>query len=162
MNQAVNFFWTILCFAPVVAYWVASGALLWCFIFIGISVMSQLIPGRLLQLSTNPKWYEGLGVKFIRKFVQHGEYVNRMIRKTQPGYGIIKHKANAAQYLKTIVMYERFHLICFILFLLTTIHSLINHYDVLAFLMLGANIIYNICPILLQQYNRARVLKLRR
>jgi hypothetical protein len=157
MNQVVNLFWTILCFIPVITYWLSAGRLLWCFIFIGLSVLSLLIPLKHLQLSHNPKFYESLGVRFARKFVQQGEYVNRFIRKTNPNYRIVKHKANAAQYLKTTVMYERFHLMCFIYFVLTAIHALITGQYLLLALILIANIIYNVYPILLQQYNRTRI-----
>jgi hypothetical protein len=146
MNQAVNFFWTILCFIPVIAYWFAANSLLWCFIFIGISVVSQFLPVSQMQLSRNPRFYENFGVKFVRKFVQN--------------YRIIKSKANAVQYMKTIMMYERYHFICFVFLSLTAIYALITSHYTLSVLILIANIIYNIYPILLQQYNRARVSKL--
>jgi hypothetical protein len=156
MNQAVNFFWTILCFIPVITYWAIAGALLWCIIFIGISVASQLFPARLLQLSSNPKFYESLSIKFIRKFVQHGEYINRLTRKAKPNYRVVKDKANAVQYLKTVMMYERFHFLCFVFFSLTAIHAIVNsHYTLFTIIMI-ANVIYN----MLQQYNRARIIRL--
>jgi hypothetical protein len=160
MNQAVNFFWTILCFIPVIAYWFAANSLLWCFIFIGISVVSQFLPVGQIQLSHNPRFYENFGVKFIRKFVQNGEFINRLIRKAKPNYRIIKSKANAMQYMKTIKMNERYHFICFVFFSLTAMYALITSHYTLSMLVIIANIIYNIYPILLQQYNRARVSKL--
>jgi hypothetical protein len=159
MNQAINFFWTILCFIPVIAFW-RGADIFWLYIFIGISVVSLLLPAKLLQLSRNPKFYESLGVKFIRKLVQSGDYANRLIRRKNPQYKLIKNKANVAQYMRTIIMYERYHFLCFIFFLLTTIYALIHLRYVFVMLIIISNIIYNVCPILLQQYNRARVLKL--
>jgi hypothetical protein len=158
MNQAINFFWTIICFIPVIAFWMDADTF-WLHIFIGISVVSLLLPAKLLQLSSNPKFYEGLGVKFIRKLVQGGDYANRLIKRKNPQYKLIKDKAHAAQYMRTIIMYERYHFMCFIFFLLTAIYALIYlRYGFFALIII-ANIIYNVCPILLQQYNRARVLK---
>ncbi|MEN0056532.1 MAG: hypothetical protein AAGC65_22840 [Mucilaginibacter sp.] len=157
MNQVVNLFWTIVCFIPIITYWSVTGQLLWCFIFLGISVLSQVLPFSRLQLSSQPKFYERLGVKFIRKFVQHGEYINKFHQKRQPHYRIVKDKVSAARYLKTIMMYERFHFMCFVFFLLTAIHALINWHYSLFIIIIIANVIYNVYPMLLQQYNRARI-----
>jgi hypothetical protein len=157
MNQVVNLFWTIVCFIPLITYWSIAGRLFWCFVFIGISVLSLVLPISRLQLSLNPRFYKSLGVKFIRKFVQHGEYINKLHRKIQPHYRVVKDKTGAAQYMKTIMMYERFHFMCFVFFLLTAIHALISMYYTLSIIILIANVMYNIYPILLQQYNRARI-----
>jgi len=159
MNQAVNFFWSILCFFPVVWFWLDADILM-CYIFIGISVLSLLIPARILQISYQPKFYQTLFIKQIRKFVQNGDLVNGLIRRSKPTHRTIKAKADASRYLSTVVMYERFHFLCLIFFLLTTIYALTQAKFWLSFAVIIANVIYNICPILLQQYNRARVLKL--
>jgi hypothetical protein len=160
MNQVVNLFWTILCFIPLITYWITAGRLLWCFIFIGLSMLSLLLPLKYLHLSNSPTFYEAWGVRFIRKFVQQGEYVNRFIRKSNPNYRIVKHKSNAAQYLKTTLMYERFHFLCFVFFIATAIHALISGHYLLVIIILIANVIYNVYPMLLQQYNRARIVRL--
>ena len=160
MNQAINFFWTILCFIPVVAFWAGAGAMQMLYVLIFISLLSLAIPAKMLQLSGNPKFYEGLGIKFIRKLVQNGEYANRLIRKNNPQYKLIKDKAHAAQYMRTIIMYERYHFLCFVFFLLSAVYAVITARYAFAAVILVANIIYNVSPILLQQYNRARVLRL--
>jgi len=162
MNQAVNFFWTILCFAPVVGFWVAANSITLCCILIGLSVVSLVLPARHLQLSNNPQFYEGLGVKQIRKVVQNGEFINKFIRKNNPHYKIIKSKTNAVKYMQTVVMYERYHLICFLFFLFTAVYAIIAAQYAFALIIIIANTIYNICPILLQQYNRARLARLKR
>jgi hypothetical protein len=160
MNQAINFFWTILCFIPVIGFWMAANSMQLLYILILLSFLSLLIPAKVLQLSRNPKFYEVLGVKFIRKLVQNGEYANRFIRKNNPQYKLIKDKAHAAAYMRTTIIYERYHFLCFTFFLLSAIYAIITmHYAFFSIIMF-ANIIYNISPILLQQYNRARVLKL--
>jgi hypothetical protein len=160
MNQAVNFFWTILSFTPVIGFWAAANSMRLCYIFIGISAMSLLLPARYLQLSNNPKFYESIGVKLIRKLVQNGDLVNKFNRKSNPQHTVIKGKTNALKYMQTIVMYERYHFICFVFFLLTTVYTIINAQYSFTLIIIIANIIYNICPILLQQYNRARLAKL--
>jgi hypothetical protein len=162
MNQAVNFFWTILSFIPVMGFWLGEGITTWFYIFGGISIISLFLPELILQLSDNPKFYEGIGVRFIRKFVQDGDLVKRFIKKGKPQSNIIKNKTNALSYGSTIVMYERYHFLCFVFFLLTTFYAVYTAKYPLSLIIIMANIIYNICPIMLQQYNRARLLKLRK
>src|SRR4051812_14993265 len=150
MNQLVNFFWTILCFIPVIGFWLHADLLI-LYIFIGISIFSLLVPTRLLQLSNRPKFYENLGIKLIRKFVQNGEYINLLIRKFKPGHKTISNKTDATRYLKTVQMYDRYHFWGLVFFLLTTVYALIMAQYLPALLTTVANIIYNVCPILLQQ-----------
>jgi hypothetical protein len=157
MNQAINFFWTILCFIPVIIFWILTNPAPYCYIFLLISILFQLVPLKVLQLSNNPAFYERLGVKFIRKFVQNGQYINSYIRHSNPGYKVVKHRKSASKYIKTAVMYERYHLICFVCFLLTAAYALALN-SIWFFLLISlANVIYNISPILLQQYNKARI-----
>jgi hypothetical protein len=143
MNQAINFFWTILCMAPVVGFWVAIDNVLWCSIFVVISLLSLVIPAPLLQLSNDPKFYKSTGVKLIRKFVQNGELINRYIRKNNSQYNLIKGRQNAAKYMQTVVMYERYHFLCLVFFMLTAGFAVVQRYYGFAMLMSVANIIYN-------------------
>jgi len=164
INQFINFFWTILCFIPVLIYWFGNYSY-WLYVFILFSLIIALLPGsifRHFQLSSNRKFYERLGVKFIQQFVQNGTLINRTIRKNNPDYKLIKDRAQAQQYLNTINMYERYHVLCFVFFTLTFIHALISQRYIIAVLVLVANIIYNVCPILIQQYNKLRVMRILR
>jgi len=165
MNQFINFFWTILGFAAVVAYWVSAGLSAWFYLFLIASIIPAFLPQKVadhLQLSNNTKFYERLGIRFIRKFVQHGDLANRMARRNNPRYHVIRQSATPASYLKTIMMYERYHLICFIFFLLTSLIAILNGYYLQFLLITISNILYNFYPILLQQYNRLRILRINR
>jgi len=153
MNHAVNFFWTIVCFGPVVTYWVKTGPVAAWWYFIGVSFLGLVLPASWLRLSRDPKFYERLGVRFIRKFVQDGDYAKR-------GRRIISNKTNARQYTNTILMYEKYHFLCLLFFLLTSIHAIIFKQYFLTALIIIANSIYNVCPLLLQQYNKARLVKM--
>jgi hypothetical protein len=157
MNQAINFFWTILCFTPVIVFWIFNNPAPYCYIFLIVSILFQLVPLKVLQLSNKPVFYERLGVKFIRKFVQNGQYINNYLRHKYPNYKVVKHRQGASKYIKTAVMYERYHSICFVCFLLTAAYALVLN-SIWFFVLINlSNIIYNICPILLQQYNKARI-----
>ena len=162
VNQLINFFWTILSFVPVIYYWAYNySTLLYGLIF--FSLVFAFLPGSILnriQLSDDRRFYERWGVKLIRKLVQNGTYANTAINKNDPQYKVIKNRSQAQHYLNTIAMYERYHLACFIFFSITFIHALYKQQFVAASLVLGANIIYNICPLLLQQYNKLKVTRL--
>src|ERR1700743_2022404 len=109
MGQLINAFWTLLCFAPVVAYWYRAGSLIDLWLLLGLSLTGLVIPARWLQLSQQPAFYEKLGVKCIRRFVQDGD--NFKCRK------VIHNLESARRYQSTVRMYERFHLLCLIFFL---------------------------------------------
>lgn len=131
-------------------YWLKADNATACRYFIGLGFISLLIPARWLQISNNPGIYVELGVRFIRKFVQNGDY----FKSKKP---VIQNKTGAISYQRTIVMYERYHFLCFVFFLATTVHAAIYRQYAMAALLMVANIVYNVCPILLQQYNYVRL-----
>ena len=162
-NQLLNFFWTLLCFLPLLWYWSVEGPDNWFYGSIIISLACSFLPGtvyQLLQFSNSPKTYEKYGVKIIRRFVQHGDLINRSFRRISAGYKVIKDIRQLKRYLNSIAMYERFHFMCFLFFLFTAFHSLFEHRLLFTLLITIGNFIYNICPIFLQQYNRLRIRRL--
>ena len=161
LNQLLNFFWTTLCFAPVLWFWVEKGIGLYFYLFLGTSFMVGVLPEKILNLftlSSSSKFYQKLGVKQIRKFVQNGDVVNIVVNKER--HSLINGVAQARRYLKTIAMYERFHWVCFTFFLLTTVLCFATRHLKLGFLIIVANLVYNISSILLQQYNKIRIRKI--
>jgi hypothetical protein len=163
LNQIINLFWTIACFIPIGWYWglyLAEKRSHWILIMVIIlSMLVYLLPAKwldILTLSKQRKTYEKLGLKSFRYFVQNGTLVNRLKSK-QKRYGIIHNREHAIGYLQAIAMQERFHYCCLILFTLTTICAFMTNRPLLGTVVLLSNILYNIFPILLQQYNRLRI-----
>lgn len=159
LNQIINFTWSILCIGPVFWFWFQVGVNnLYFYVFIGISFVIGLLPQRVIdsfQFSTKTNFYKRLGVRFIKKFVQNGDLVaslnqNKPLYKTENQY---------RNHLKTVVMYERYHIIGLIFFTLTIIYAFIIGQTTLSITILISNILYNLCPILLQQYNKLRIKK---
>jgi hypothetical protein len=56
-----------------------------------------------------------------------------------------------------IAIYERFHLICLDFFFVSFVYAIFQDAFFLSFLILLSNIVYNIIPILIQQYNKLRL-----
>ncbi|NJO01932.1 MAG: hypothetical protein HC880_09780 [Bacteroidia bacterium] len=163
LNQFINLFWTALCCIPLVVYWFQADAHLWLYVFLGLSLLVACLPikfYRRIQLSNKSRFYESLGVKLARKFTQNGDLVNRLVRKNNPTHRIIKNRHQSLRYRKTMMMYEKYHYLGLIFFFLTALHALLNLKIGAAIWITLLNIVYNIYPILLQQYNKIRLERL--
>ncbi len=161
INQTINFFWTILCMAPVYWFWAIEDLNLYFYLFAGIALVMGILPERILSaftFSSRKEFYENLGVKFIRKYVQNGTLAKSM--SDPHTHKIINNKSEARKYLKSIQLYERYHWICLIFFLLTAVYSFLQGNLIAVLLILGVNILYNLCPLMLQQYNKLRLLRI--
>ena len=164
VNQLINIFWTVDSFIVVGSYWgeyIAEKELVWpIYICIVVSILGFLVPNRWLStftLSTNPQTYERIGVKVVLWFVQNGKLVNRIER----AYGRRARKVTRLKtikvFLKTTTIAERYHFSCLIFFGLSTVSALSNGKIRFALYIMFWNIIYNVYPILLQQYIRLRI-----
>ncbi len=163
VNQLISFSWTVLCFTPVLWYWIKEGLNLNFYLSVAAALIVGILPEKILNVltvSSKRKFYEKLGVKFIRKFVQNGD-VARIMSDTRDRF-IIRGVSQAQRYLNTIAMYERYHWICFTFFLLTTIYCFYTGDWKPGMLILAANVLYNLTSILLQQYNKTRIRKITR
>ncbi|WP_298716604.1 hypothetical protein [Chitinophaga sp.] len=157
LNQSINFFWTILCFAPVLWYWYAAGWATWAWIILGISFLPTFFPDKLIQrmqLAKTRRGFERLGAKTFRKLTQDGDWAKAATHSTGSTIGNLE---GAEKYLSTIRMYEKFHWICGIFFGLTAIHAFATGYWITGVLVTIANFIFNFAAIVLQQYNRLRI-----
>ena len=161
LNQLINSFWTLLSFTPVVWFWIKDSINLYFYLSLTISLIIAILPEKiftLLTLSSRRNVYEKLGVKQIRKLVQNGTVVSA-VTNSQKRF-VVTRVSQAKQYLKTIAMYERFHWACFSFFLLTAIRCFWVGGFKLGSAITAANILYNVCSILLQQYNKLRIYKM--
>jgi hypothetical protein len=163
LNQLVNLFWTMLCFFPVVWLWIRTGIGLWFYLFLLCSLITGMLPGYFynkLQLSHDRALYEKVGVKQIRKVVQNGDWIKKLGRSNE--LQIVRNRSQAKQYLRIIAMYERYHWVCFAFFSLSCIYAFYGGYVVEGILVIGANVIYNVATILLQQYNKLKVMEIKK
>lgn len=160
-NHVINFFWTIIAFYPVIHYWYHTGIDHWFIISVSLSLLIAFLPKKfydLLKFSNSRSFYEKLGVKTIRKFVQNGDFAKKI--SASKNSSIIESVKDAKRYLQTVEMYSRFHWVCFLFFLFSAIHAISMKQIILAILIFLSNILYNITAILLQQYNRMRIEKI--
>lgn len=163
-NQLINIFWTVIVFSVTGHYWgqyFAEKHSLWLvYIYIGVSVFAYTIPARwvsFLTLSSNRRIYEMIGIRAMRWLVQDGMFVSRVNRSLGKKHRRISGTASARAYLTTIAVQERFHYGCFVFFALSTASALGSGKVLAAISIMLCNIVYNVYPILLQQYNRLRI-----
>jgi hypothetical protein len=164
LNQLINVFWTVVSFTAVGYYWglyfAEKRAPLTLVVIVILSILFYLTPRKwlsLLTLSNNRRIYERIGVRLILWFVQNGTFVNRIQRKFGKQRGMISSRKNALAYLSTIDMQERYHYCCLVFFALSSVSALVTGRTEEAFYISLSNIVYNIYPILLQQYSRLRI-----
>ncbi|MBN8856277.1 MAG: hypothetical protein BGO55_17325 [Sphingobacteriales bacterium 50-39] len=159
VNQVLNVFWTLLCFAPIVWYWYLQGLHMWSYLFMAFSVSITTLPETMfekLRFFKHRRQYEKWKIKAVRWFVQDGTLAKKFNKSSEQSF-FITTIAQAKQYLTTISMYERFHWMCLLFFLLSSIHSFVLGKILLGVLITLANIFYNFASLMLQQYNKLRI-----
>jgi hypothetical protein len=162
-NMIPNLFWTALLLIPVTVFcysWMEP-KLFW--IFFTISMLAILLPPSffdIIQLSNTATFYKRIGVGFINRFTQNGDIVNKLLRKKYPGYQVVsKEKKSVQQFISQTYVFEKFHFMLFLFFIMIIVYSLAKGYYIWAFVFFVSNIVYNIYPALLQQYLRVRLKK---
>jgi len=164
VNQLINVFWTVVSFIVVGSYWgeyIEEEPAMWpLYICIVMSILGFSVPKRWLStftLSSNPHTYERIGIKIMLWFVQNGKLVNRIERACGRKAGKVTKLKNIDVFLKTTTISEKYHFSCLIFFGLSTLSALSTGKIRFALYIMFWNIIYNVYPILLQQYVRLRI-----
>lgn len=159
-NQLINFFWSMLAFIPLVYFCYQYLPLKLLYIFISISCIVILLPTAWLnkiQLSKSPRLYQQIGIRFVKKYTQDGDLVNRIIKKQYSQYKYVEGRQSFKKLIGKSYMNERFHYLAFVFFVCIMVYAFILGLIAWSFFLLVANIIYNVYPIFLQQYNRIRI-----
>ncbi len=153
--------WSLLSLVPLYMYCYRFLPLRFLWLYSAASLLPAFIPNSFydrIQLSSRTMLYRKLGVRTLNKIVQNGAFVNRSLRKKFPGSkpAPVSGKAAGSLILRTY-MYEKFHAVFFVFFLLAALFALYNGQFGWSLLLCFINIFYNILPNLLQQYIRVRL-----
>lgn len=160
-NMIPNLLWTALLLVPVTVFcysWMEK-KLFWIFFVISTSaIFLPTIFFDKIQVSNKAGFYKKIGVGFINRFTQNGDIINGLLRKKYPGYKVVSPKnISVRKLINQTYVFEKFHFILFLFFVLLTGYAIIKGYFAWATLFFISNIIYNIYPALLQQYIRIRL-----
>jgi hypothetical protein len=112
---------------------------------------------RLRPFEESGEFYARLGVRFFRRFVPLGDYYNRLIRRTVPDYRSVRSPGDVARAERFGRFAERIHA-TFLVFLLTpSCWGLVCGQYGFAAEQTLFNVLFNLYPIMLQRYTRARL-----
>ena len=154
-NQIINLFWTTVCFGPIVRLWHIYYHPTILIVSLAVSFLPVLIPTKyfsILQASRNRKFYESLSIKSLQSLTQDGRLVTTLAK------GKNQHtRAAHKNYKSKIAMYEKFHMFCLAFFLASFVYAIYKQAFLISLLIFTSNIIYNVIPILIQQYNKLRL-----
>jgi len=164
-NQLSNVFWSVLGFTPIGYFCTTRMEQGWLYIFLALSLPVIMLPHGFydaMQIGRTTAVYERIGIRIVRKFTQDGDWVNRMIRRRFPRYRVFDSYPSVRKHLRKAYTIEKVHFAFFLFFLYVSLYALIKEYFLWAGIITLTNLIFNIYPNLLQQYNRLRLRQLMR
>lgn len=159
-NTVPSFAWSVLNLAPPFIYVYRFLDLQWLWVLVPLCIAPYFLHKNFidrLALSRTREFYIRLGVDVVQEFVQHGGMVNRLIRRRYPTYRIVFDKTTVHRQLSATYMFERFHLGMAVAFCVLLLHAAFSGRWEWVLLLLVCNFIYNVYPVLLQQYMRIRL-----
>ena len=161
INMIPNLIWSFIFLFPLVVFCYGKMDRNWFIISLSISIVTAFLPTSFfnaIQLSKSRQFYKKAGIEFFNKFTQNGTLMNRFVKNKFPEYKKFTSKEEAFKKLfNQTYLFEKFHFMVFVFFAETALFAaLYSFYSWLVFFIIG-NIIYNIYPMLLQQYIRLRL-----
>ena len=160
-NMIPNVVWSLINLVPISIYCYNSVDHRSLYIFIALSIVPGFFPNSFydrIQLGRTPRIYKRLGVSVVNKLAQNGTIINRLVRKKFPSYKMIAYQRSSVnRLLQQTYMFEKFHFIMFVFFILITLYALFKRHFWWAIIISVTNLLYNIYPNLLQQYIRLKL-----
>ena len=103
--------------------------------------------------------YEWLGVRYFRFVVPHGDGINWLVRRSQPGYRVVRDHQTMADYEARTIRAEAFHLGCLIMMTPAAVYATVAGWYGIALWLTLPSLPLHLYPALLQRYTRARMAK---
>lgn len=152
--------WSVLGFGPLGVFCYQWVAWPWLYGLLAASLLAYAVPAAWLgrwQLSRTPGPYRRLGVAAVNRVTQHGDFINRLIRRQYPHYRHVRTQVAVAALVRTTYQQERFHLALFLFFLAVSSYAAAQVQVGWAGLLTLTNVGYNLYPMWLQQHIRGRL-----
>lgn len=132
------------------------GFLFW----LGLSFLPCSRPGsydRPGTVASARRLYGSLGIHLFKRIAPNGDLVNQLVRRRYPGYRVLGGRTDLPGFLEGTRSGERSHLVLLMMGLFTAVYAArIGWYRWAILLALG-NVVFNLYPVMLQRYNRARI-----
>ncbi len=160
-NTVPNIVWSVLGFLPLFVFCYTHLPLNLVLAFAGISIAPAFLPNRFfdkIQLANNAITYKKLGVGLALRLSQNGAIINKMIRSQYPHYKALRWDQRSMKgLLGQTYVFEKFHYILFLFFCLVGFTAFSKGLFLWGIALLLINIVYNVYPILLQQFIRTKL-----
>ncbi len=160
-NLLLNLLWSALSFVPVCVFcytWVENNLL--C-LFVGLSLLPAFLSHSAinkLQIAKKPVTYKKLGVALVQHLSQNGVFINYLIRNKYPGYKAVRWERKSIEgLLKQSYVFEKFHFVGLVFFSFISFYAISKNLADWALVLILTNVLYNVYPILLQQYIRTKL-----
>ena len=101
--------------------------------------------------------YEMLGVRYFRMLVPHGDVINWLVRRSQPGYRVVRDRQTLADYEARTRPAEAFHLGSLLVIAPAAVYATFAGWSGMALWLTLPSIPLHLYPVLLQRYTRARI-----
>jgi hypothetical protein len=134
---------------------VAAGAVLAAVVFAALRPSSGYY--RLRPFEASGKLYAWLGVRLFRRFVLMGDYLIWLIRRRVPDFRVVRSRADADKMERFGRLAERVHVTGLVFLVAPMCWGLVHGQYGYAAQQAGCNVLFNLYPILLQRYHRARL-----
>lgn len=160
LNAVPNVLWSVLSLTPISVFCYQHMVRPWLYGLLAASMLGYALPAAVFQywqLSRTPARYRQLRVPAVNRVTQHGDLINRLLRHYYPQYRHIRTRAALVALARTTYQQERFHLVLFLFFGLTSLYALAHGHAGWAGLLTLTNVGYNLYPMWLQQYIRLRL-----
>jgi hypothetical protein len=108
------------------------------------------------------KLFRALGVGSFKRYATNGDLVNRLARRTDGGYRMVRDLPTARDWAEQARGAERNHLVFLLMGTFSALYAAAVGWYGWAVGLSASNVAFNVYPILLQRYNRARVERLER
>lgn len=160
-NMIPNLLWSAVGLVPISIYCYRhlSASRFW--LMLVLSLFPILLPRSVMQqlmLSSSPRFYKKIGVPFINHLAQNGTVINWLVRKKYPLFRFMRPtRISVKRLIGQSYMFEKFHLVLFVFFLLVSMHAAANGDLKWMLAITACNLFYNVYPNLLQQYIRIRL-----
>ena len=160
-NMIPNVVWSVLNLFPISTYCYNKVDHRSLYIFMALSVIPGFLPNSFydrIQLGRTTRIYKRVGVGIVNKIAQNGTIINRLIKKKFPGYKMILYERSSIhKLLQQTYLFEKFHFIMFVFFILITAYALVKNDLWWVVIISITNLLYNVYPNLLQQYVRLKL-----
>jgi len=161
-NMIPNVVWSVLNLVPISIYCYNRVDQKSLYIFIALSVIPGFFANSFydrIQIGKTTRIYKRLGVGVVNTLAQNGVIINRLMKKKFPGYKMINYERSSInRLLQQTYLFEKFHFIMFVFFILVAIYALVKEHFLWAIVISLGNVLYNVYPNFLQQYIRLKLM----